>query len=62
MDMVYKPLCTAWLQEAEAHGLVTVDGLEMLIRQAIPSFHAFFNADPPELDVRSLLLAAGAGR
>jgi shikimate dehydrogenase len=60
MDMVYKPLDTAWLQEARAHGLVTVDGLEMLIRQAIPSYRAFFGADPPKLDVRALLLQAGA--
>jgi shikimate dehydrogenase len=60
MDMVYKPLDTAWLQEARAHGLVTVDGLEMLIRQAIPSYRAFFGADPPKLDARSLLLQAGA--
>jgi shikimate dehydrogenase len=60
MDMVYKPLDTPWLQEARAHGLVTVDGLEMLIRQAIPSYRAFFGADPPKLDVRSLLLQAGA--
>lgn len=62
MDMVYRPLRTAWLTQAEAHGLVGVDGLEMLIRQAIPSFRALFGADPPDLDVRALLLAAGAGR
>ena len=62
MDMVYKPLDTAWIQEARAHGLRTVDGLEMLIRQAIPSFRAFFGAEPPDLDVRALLLAAGAGQ
>ena len=61
MDMVYKPLDTAWMQEARTHGLRTVDGLEMLIRQAIPSFRAFFGADPPELDVRTRLLEAGAG-
>jgi shikimate dehydrogenase len=60
MDMVYRPLDTAWLQEARAHGLRTVDGLEMLIRQAIPSYRAFFGADPPKLDVRALLLQAGA--
>jgi shikimate dehydrogenase len=60
MDMVYKPLRTQWLEEAAAHGLKTVDGLEMLIRQAIPSFRAFFGAEPPPLDVRPLLLAAGA--
>ena len=61
MDMIYKPLDTAWMQEARAHGLRTVDGLEMLIRQAIPSFRTFFGADPPDLDVRALLLQAGAG-
>ncbi|MGZ3347038.1 MAG: shikimate dehydrogenase [Caulobacteraceae bacterium] len=60
MDMVYKPLDTEWLQEARTHGLRAVDGLEMLIRQAIPSYRAFFGADPPKLDVRSLLLQAGA--
>jgi shikimate dehydrogenase len=62
MDMVYKPLDTEWLQDARAHGLRTVDGLEMLIRQAIPSYRALFGADPPKLDVRSLLLKAGAAR
>jgi shikimate dehydrogenase len=60
MDMVYKPLDTAWLQDARAHGLRTVDGLEMLIRQAIPSYKALFGADPPKLDVRQLLIQAGA--
>jgi shikimate dehydrogenase len=29
MDMVYKPLRTVFLEEAAAHGLRTVDGLEM---------------------------------
>jgi shikimate dehydrogenase len=58
MDMVYKPLDTAWMQEARAHGLSTVDGLEMLIRQAIPSFRALFGSDPPDLDVRARLLDA----
>ena len=61
MDMVYKPLRTAWLQEAEAHGLITVDGLEMLIRQAVPSFRALFGVEPPEMDMRALLLVSGAG-
>lgn len=60
MDMVYKPLNTEWLQEARAHGVRTVDGLEMLIRQAIPSYRAFYGAEPPDLDVRAMLLRAGA--
>jgi shikimate dehydrogenase len=58
MDMVYKPLRTQFLIEAETRGLRTVDGLEMLIRQAIPSFEALFGAPPPDIDARALLLAA----
>jgi shikimate dehydrogenase len=58
MDMVYKPLRTQFLVEAEARGLRTVDGLEMLIRQAIPSFEAFYGVPPPARDVRALLLTA----
>ena len=56
MDMVYRPLDTEFLLEARAHGLTTVDGLEMLIRQAVPSFEAFFGAEPPEIDIRALVL------
>jgi shikimate dehydrogenase len=59
MDMVYKPLRTVFLEEAAAHGLRTVDGLEMLIRQAIPSFEALFGEQPPtQVDARGLLLGA----
>lgn len=56
MDMVYRPLDTEYLLEARAHGLTTVDGLEMLIRQAAPSFEAFFGAPPPDIDIRQLVL------
>ena len=42
MDMVYKPLRTAFLRAAEARGLAKVDGLGMLIGQARPSFEALF--------------------
>jgi shikimate dehydrogenase len=54
MDMVYRPLRTEFLERAEKAGLVTVDGLEMLIRQAAPSFAAFFGSAPPPIDVRRL--------
>lgn len=57
MDMVYKPLRTEFLQRAAAGGRRTVDGLEMLIRQAMPSFEAFYSRTPPEtVDVRALAL------
>jgi shikimate dehydrogenase len=59
MDMVYKPLRTEFLTGAQARGLTIVDGLEMLIRQAIPAFHALFGqAPPPDIDARRLLLDA----
>ena len=58
MDMVYRPLDTEFLLEARAHGLTTVDGLEMLIRQAVPSYRALFGADPPDIDIRGLVMDA----
>jgi len=57
LDMVYKPLRTEFLARAAGLGLRTVDGLEMLIRQAVPSFEAFFGQAPPAgVDVRALAL------
>jgi len=57
MDMVYKPLRTEFLRRAEAAGRRTVDGLEMLLRQAIPSFERMFGVNPPAaVDARGLLL------
>lgn len=59
MDMFYKPLETPLLLRAKALGRRTVDGLEMLVRQAEPSFEAFFGQAPPaEVDVRALALKA----
>lgn len=57
MDMTYKPVITPFLQAARDAGLVTVDGLAMLIGQATPSFEAIFGVAPPDLDPRPLLLA-----
>jgi len=57
MDMVYKPLKTPFLAAAEALGRPTVDGLAMLIGQAVPSFEAFYGQTPPaEVDVRALAI------
>lgn len=59
MDMVYKPLRTAFLQTADERGHPTIDGLDMLIGQARPSFEAFFGSRPSaEVDVRALCLDA----
>ncbi|KQW69138.1 shikimate dehydrogenase [Phenylobacterium sp. Root77] len=59
MDMVYKPLKTPFLSSAETIGRRTVDGLAMLIGQAVPSFEYFFGQPPPrEVDVRRLAIKA----
>ena len=57
MDMVYRPLRTGLLNQAAQAGHPTVDGLEMLILQAAPSFEAFYGRPPPPIDVRALALS-----
>jgi len=59
MDMVYTPLLTPFLADAQALGRRTVDGLGMLVGQAEPSFEAFYGRSPPDgVDVRALALRA----
>lgn len=51
-DIVYTPLMTPLLAEAHTKGLKTVDGLGMLLHQAVPGFAAWFGVTPdvtPEL-------------
>jgi shikimate dehydrogenase len=45
-DIVYTPLITPLLADAAALGLRTVDGLGMLLHQAVPGFEAWFGARP----------------
>jgi shikimate dehydrogenase len=45
-DIVYNPLETELLKQAKARGLATIDGLGMLMHQAVPSFEAFFAVKP----------------
>jgi shikimate dehydrogenase len=45
-DIVYVPLETPLLAEARARGLKTVDGLGMLLHQAVPGFEAWFGVRP----------------
>lgn len=51
-DLVYTPLRTRLLQEAEAAGCVVVDGLGMLLHQAVPGFERWFGVRP-EVDVNT---------
>ena len=51
-DIVYNPLETALLRAAKARGHRTMDGLGMLMHQAVPAFAAWFGVTPsvtPEL-------------
>jgi shikimate dehydrogenase len=45
-DIVYNPLETPLLAEARARGHVTIDGLGMLMHQAVPAFEAFYGVTP----------------
>ena len=45
-DIVYTPLVTPLLAEAHKLGLRTVDGLGMLLHQAVPGFKAWFGKTP----------------
>jgi len=57
-DIVYVPLETPLLAAARARGLRTVDGLGMLLHQAVPGFERWFGRRPevtPEL--RDLIVA-----
>ena len=45
-DIVYAPLETPLLAEARARSLRTVDGLGMLLHQAVPGFKAWFGIRP----------------
>lgn len=58
-DLVYSPLRTRLLQEAEAAGCRVVDGLGMLLHQAAPGFERWFGTRP-EVDqaTRDAVLSA----
>ncbi|MDG1167714.1 MAG: shikimate dehydrogenase [Sulfitobacter sp.] len=45
-DLVYAPLKTQLLETAEQIGCVTVDGLGMLLHQAVPAFERWFGTRP----------------
>jgi shikimate dehydrogenase len=49
-DIVYVPLRTSLLRQAEARGNPTVDGLGMLLHQARPGFAAWFGIMPDVTD------------
>ena len=59
-DMVYAPLETQLLADARARGMVTVDGLGMLLHQARPGFRRWFGTDPQVTDALRAACLEGA--
>ena len=57
-DIVYVPLQTGLLKQAQARGLRTVDGLGMLLHQAVPGFEKWFGTRPEVTpDLRALIVS-----
>jgi shikimate dehydrogenase len=57
-DLVYVPAETGLLRRARERGLLTINGLSMLVEQAAPSFRRFFGVMPPrqhDEELRELL-------
>ena len=57
-DLVYAPLQTRLLREAEAAGCTVVDGLGMLLHQAAPGFERWFGVRP-EVDEKTRAVVLG---
>lgn len=58
-DIVYVPLKTDFLKQAEAQGLAIADGLGMLLYQAIPGFEKWFGVKPTvDAELRSIVETA----
>ena len=56
-DLVYTPLETRLLRIAAERGCIAVDGLGMLIHQAVPGFERWFGARPEvDAETREVLL------
>ncbi len=57
-DLVYTPLKTKLILEAEQAGCVTVDGLGMLLHQAVPAFERWFGVRPEvDVETRAMVLS-----
>ena len=57
-DLIYVPLVTPFLRDASAAGLKIVDGLGMLLHQAVPGFGRWFGVRPVvDAELRDLIVA-----
>ncbi|MDT8419439.1 MAG: shikimate dehydrogenase [Desulfuromonadales bacterium] len=55
-DIVYNPLRTKLLTDAEAKGLQTISGVEMFINQAVLQFEIFTGGPAPEEIMRKVVM------
>lgn len=51
-DVVYKPLETAFLQEAKAAGHLIANGLEMMIYQGVKAFELWTGTSPDDISIQ----------
>ncbi|MCL1627823.1 shikimate dehydrogenase [Roseibaca sp. V10] len=57
-DIVYTPLETPLLAQAQAKGCTVVDGLGMLLHQAVPGFERWFGTRPQVTDALRMAVLA----
>jgi shikimate dehydrogenase len=57
-DMVYEPRETPLLAAAKARGCATIDGVEMLVAQAVGQFEAWTGQAAPVEEMTGAALAA----
>jgi shikimate dehydrogenase len=58
MDIVYEPLQTKLLREAKEKGCLTINGLEMLVRQGVAQFMIWTGKRPDFKQMRNDLYKA----
>jgi shikimate dehydrogenase len=58
-DIVYNPLKTELLKQSGRLGIKTVDGLGMLLHQAVPGFEAWFGKRPTVDEALRIIVLAG---
>ncbi|MFC4618063.1 shikimate dehydrogenase [Camelliibacillus cellulosilyticus] len=56
VDLIYRPIKTRFLEEAEAHGCTIMNGLPMLIHQGALAFKRWFNCAPDLKEMASFLV------
>jgi shikimate dehydrogenase len=56
LDMIYDPLETRFLREAKAAGGKTIDGLQMLLAQAVAQFETWTGLEAPVDTMKSAAL------